>query len=105
MGQGFSLATPSAGSAGIDIPQLQDIQYEKSIGNARFMKSIRGRHEHGVVLVKVLVKPYTDVKLGKEKKKIIGELSCICDERGGHTWRECNHMLIVACLCPLIRAE
>lgn len=71
MGQGFSLATPSAGSAGIDVPQLGDIQYERSIGNARFMKSIRGRTEHGVVLVKVLVKPYTEVKLDKYKKKII----------------------------------
>lgn len=75
MGQGFSLATPSAGSAGIDIPQLSDVQYEKSIGNARFMKSIRGRTESGVVLVKVLVKPYTDVKLGKYKKEIAGKTS------------------------------
>jgi phosphoinositide-3-kinase regulatory subunit 4 len=71
MGQGFSLATPSAGSAGIDIPQLGDVQYEKSIGNARFMKSIRGRTDNGVVLVKVLVKPYTEVELDKYKKKII----------------------------------
>ncbi|KAK5998256.1 Putative serine/threonine-protein kinase VPS15 [Cladobotryum mycophilum] len=71
MGQGFSLATPSAGSAGIDIAQLQDIQYERGIGNARFMKSIRGRHENGVVLVKVLVKPFTEVKLEKYKKQII----------------------------------
>ncbi|KKO97641.1 hypothetical protein THAR02_10253 [Trichoderma harzianum] len=71
MGQGFSLATPSAGAAGIDIAQLLDIQYEKSIGNARFMKSIRGRHENGVVLVKVLVKPYPEVKLETYKKKII----------------------------------
>ena len=73
MGQGFSLATPSAGSAGIDISQLQDVQYERSIGNARFMKSIRGRHEHGVVLVKVLVKPYAEVKLDAYKKKLIGK--------------------------------
>lgn len=72
MGQGFSLATPTAGSAGIDIPQLGDVQYERSIGNARFMKSVRGRTDHGVVLVKVLVKPYTEVKLDKYKKKIIG---------------------------------
>ncbi|KAH7327960.1 hypothetical protein B0I35DRAFT_366464 [Stachybotrys elegans] len=71
MGQGFSLATPSAGSAGIDIAQLRDVQYEKSIGNARFMKSIRGRHDNGVVLVKVLVKPYSDVKLEQYKKQII----------------------------------
>lgn len=74
MGQGFSLATPSAGSAGIDIPQLQDIQYERSIGDARFMKSIRARDENAVVLVKLLVKPFADVKLDKYKKKIIGML-------------------------------
>lgn len=72
MGQGFSLATPAAGAAGIDIAQLQDIQYERSIGNARFMKSIRARHENGVVLVKVLVKPFADVKLDKYKKRILG---------------------------------
>lgn len=74
MGQGFSLATPSVGNAGIDISELSDVQYEKSIGNARFMKTIRGRHENGLVLVKVLVKPYTEVKLEKYKKQIIGKL-------------------------------
>lgn len=79
MGQGFSLATPSAGSAGIDVPQLSDVQYEKSLGNARFMKSIRGRTESGVVLVKVLVKPYTDVKLAKYKKKIAEQRKALAD--------------------------
>jgi phosphoinositide-3-kinase, regulatory subunit 4 len=74
MGQGFSLATPSVGSAGIDISELSDVHFEKSIGNARFMKSIRGRHENGLVLVKVLVKPYAEVKLQKYKKQIIGNL-------------------------------
>ncbi|KAF4469082.1 VPS15 kinase [Fusarium albosuccineum] len=71
MGQGFSLATPSVGSAGIDASELSDVHYEKSIGNARFMKTIRGRHENGLVLVKVLVKPYAEVKLEKYKKQII----------------------------------
>lgn len=74
MGQGFSLATPSVGSAGIDISELSDVHFEKGIGNARFMKSIRGRHENGLVLVKVLVKPYADVKLQQYKKQIIGNL-------------------------------
>jgi len=58
MGQGFSLATPPAGAAGIDVPELGDLVYEKSIGTARFMKSIRARHHDGVVLVKILIKPY-----------------------------------------------
>ncbi|PHH75357.1 hypothetical protein CDD80_2454 [Ophiocordyceps camponoti-rufipedis] len=75
MGQGFSLATPSAGSASIDVAQLQDVQYERSIGNGRFMKSIRGRHENGVVLVKVLVKPFAEVKLDEYKRQIISQTS------------------------------
>ncbi|KAG5763443.1 hypothetical protein H9Q72_008469 [Fusarium xylarioides] len=77
MGQGFSLATPSVGSAGIDISELSDVHFEKSIGNARFMKSIRGRHENGLVLVKVLVKPYADVKLQQYKKQIIEQSNTI----------------------------
>ncbi|PHH88640.1 hypothetical protein CDD83_7270 [Cordyceps sp. RAO-2017] len=79
MGQGFSLATPSAGSAGIDIAQLQDVQYERSIGNGRFMKSIRGRHENGVVLVKVLVKPFAEVNLDEYKQQIIKQRKAMAD--------------------------
>lgn len=72
MGQGFSLAAPTAGAAGIDVPELGDLVYEKSIGAARFMKSIRARHHDGVVLVKVLIKPYP-MSLEKYKKEIIRE--------------------------------
>lgn len=70
MGQGFSIATLTAGSAGIDVPELSDLVYEKTLGSARFMKSIRARHADGVVLVKVAVKPYP-IDLRKIKKKII----------------------------------
>lgn len=74
MGQGFSLAAPYAGAAGIDIPELSDLVYEKSVGNARFMKSVRARHHDGVVLVKVVVKPYTPLSLDQYKKKLVGRL-------------------------------
>jgi phosphoinositide-3-kinase regulatory subunit 4 len=57
MGQGYSLTTLSAGSATIDVPELADLQYEKSLGNARFMKCIRARHKHGLVIAKVVMKP------------------------------------------------
>lgn len=70
MGQGFSLTTLVGGSAGIDVPELADLVYEQSMGNARFMKSIRARHQDGVVLVKVIVKPYA-MKLDKYRKRII----------------------------------
>lgn len=55
------------------MPELSDLTYEKSMGTARFMKSVRARHQDGVVLVKVVVKPYA-MKLDKYRKKIIGIL-------------------------------
>lgn len=70
MGQGFSLTTLSAGSAGIDVPELSDLVYEGTLGTARFMKSIRARHHDGVVMVKVVVKPYS-MSLQKYRKIII----------------------------------
>jgi phosphoinositide-3-kinase regulatory subunit 4 len=71
MGNGFSLQALSAGPGGIDVPELSDLTYEKSMGTARFMKSIRARHDDGVVLAKVVVKPYA-MSLAKYKKRIIG---------------------------------
>lgn len=70
MGQGLSLATPPAGAASIDVPELSDLVYEKSVGTARFMKSIRARHHDGVVLVKVLIKPF-HMSLDKYKHELL----------------------------------
>jgi hypothetical protein len=73
MGNSYSLSTPYAGSAGIDVPELSDLAHERSIGNARFMKSIRARHRDGVALAKVTVKPYSDCSLKEYGDKILGE--------------------------------
>ncbi len=70
MGQGYSLTTLSAGSAGIDVPELSDLTYEKSLGTARFMKSIRARHRNGLVFVKVVMKPYSSMKLDQYVRAI-----------------------------------
>ncbi|KAF2102895.1 phosphoinositide 3-kinase regulatory subunit 4 [Rhizodiscina lignyota] len=80
MGQGYSLTTLSAGSAGIDVPELSDLSYEKSLGNARFMKSIRARHKDGLVVAKVVMKPYQSLKLDKyilalqEERRILNDI-------------------------------
>lgn len=72
MGQGFSVTTLSAGSAGIDVPELSDLTYEKSLGTARFMKSIRARQQQkGLACVKVVMKPHSDLKLAKYVKAIL----------------------------------
>lgn len=72
MGQGFSLATPRVGGPGIDVPELADLVYERSVGTGGFMKSVRARHRDGVVLAKVLIKPYS-MSLDKYKQAIIRE--------------------------------
>ena len=73
MGQGYSLTTLSAGSAGIDTPELADLTYEKSLGNARFMKSIRARHRDGLVVAKVVMRPYASLKLDPYVKALSGK--------------------------------
>ena len=75
MGQGYSVTTLSSGSAGIDVNELADLSYEKSLGTARFMKSIRARHRDGLVVAKVVVKPYPSMKLDPYIKAIVRKSS------------------------------
>ncbi|KAK9768737.1 Serine/threonine-protein kinase [Basidiobolus ranarum] len=65
MGNNFSSTIPSTATAGIDsyVGELGDIQYEKSLGSARFMKTIRGKHKEGSVVVKIFIKPDADISL------------------------------------------
>lgn len=82
MGQGYSITTLSAGSAGIDIPELADLVYEKSLGTARFMKSIRARQHNGLVFVKAIMKPYPSLKLDPYMRAImrVYRLPRTCDK-------------------------
>ncbi|AEO55094.1 hypothetical protein MYCTH_37094 [Thermothelomyces thermophilus ATCC 42464] len=78
MGQGFSLATPRVGGPGIDVPELADLVYERSVGTGGFMKGVRARHHDGVVMAKVLIKPYS-MSLDKYKQAIIRERRLLSD--------------------------
>ncbi|KAL5390720.1 hypothetical protein DPSP01_001791 [Paraphaeosphaeria sporulosa] len=73
MGQGFSLTTLSAGSANIDVPELADLRYEKSLGAARFMKSVRARHKDGLVVARVVMKPYAQFNLDRYVRRLVEE--------------------------------
>ncbi|KAJ5488505.1 hypothetical protein N7539_003395 [Penicillium diatomitis] len=79
MGQGYSLTTLSAGSAGIDVPELADLVYERSMGGGRFMKSIRARQQNGLVFVKVIMKPYPTMELEPYVKALIRERKLLSD--------------------------
>lgn len=71
MGQGYSLITLSAGSAGIDVPELSDLEYEKMLGTPRLIKTVRARHKDGLVVAKVFMKPYSSMKLEDYVRKLI----------------------------------
>ncbi|KAI8337040.1 hypothetical protein BC941DRAFT_513702 [Chlamydoabsidia padenii] len=58
------------------VSELGDIQYERSLGNARFMKTIRGRHKDGLVVVKILIKP-KGVSVRKHVKQLQDEYDAI----------------------------
>lgn len=73
MGQAYSLTTLSAGSAGIG--ELSDLQYEKPLGTARFMKAVRARHKNGLVVAKVVMKPYADMTFDDQVKLLVGKMS------------------------------
>jgi phosphoinositide-3-kinase regulatory subunit 4 len=73
MGQGFSATTLSAGSATIEVAELEDLRPEKSLGTARFMKSLRARHKDGLVVARVVMKPFADFKLEVYVKHLLEE--------------------------------
>ncbi|PNS18749.1 hypothetical protein CAC42_5288 [Sphaceloma murrayae] len=73
MGQGYSAINPSAGSAGIDSPEVADLEYERTLVGARFLKTIRARHKDGIVVVKVYTKPFGALKLEERIQQLIHE--------------------------------
>lgn len=79
MGQGYSLAALSAGSAGIDVPELADLTYEKSLGNGRLMKCVRAMRKDGLVIAKVVMKPYASFTLARYVKQLQAERIALAD--------------------------
>lgn len=77
--------------------------YACSIGTARFMKTLRGRHKDGYVVIKLFIKPESGINLAKQVEKIKGirifigsrldRLPCrAC--RGAHFTAKCAQCLL-----------
>lgn len=71
MGHGYSSLTDrNVGAAGSDISELPDLSYEKSLGSARFLKTIRARHKKGTAVVKIFLKPGPNYSLKRYLKRL-----------------------------------
>ncbi|KAK5683879.1 Serine/threonine-protein kinase [Elasticomyces elasticus] len=72
MGQGYSTTLP-AGPSAIEVAELSDLTYEKSLGAARFLRTVRARHQHGVVIVKVCIKTNPNASFAKHARDLRAE--------------------------------
>lgn len=78
MGVQISRTAPPASSIAIDayLAEIEDVSYEGKLGNARFLKTVRGVTSNGAsVVIKVFIKPNADVHrqlsdLGQQLKTI-----------------------------------
>ncbi|KAJ3185754.1 Serine/threonine-protein kinase [Gaertneriomyces sp. JEL0708] len=75
MGNTVSSTTPRNASAAIDsyVSELSDVHYERSLGSGHFMKTIRCKHQDGLVVVKIFIKPDAGVSLHEHVKRIQAE--------------------------------
>ncbi|ORX62898.1 ARM repeat-containing protein [Hesseltinella vesiculosa] len=64
---------------GVDsyVSELGDVAYEKSLGTARFMKTVRGRHNDGMVVVKIFAKPKLGLSLKEYAKRMKREYEAV----------------------------
>jgi phosphoinositide-3-kinase regulatory subunit 4 len=79
MGQGYSLTSISAGAAALDSSELSDLTYERSLGAARFMKTIRARTDTGLVVAKLAMKPVQNQDWDRYVKALITERRELAD--------------------------
>ena len=77
MGQGYSINTLSVGPSAIETTELSDLTFEKSLGGGRFLRTVRARHQHGIVVVKVASKPNPGVSLKKYRTALLAERTAL----------------------------
>ncbi|KAF2483129.1 protein kinase WD40 [Neohortaea acidophila] len=79
MGQGYSLTTLPAGPSAIETTELADLTFEKPLGGGRFLRTVRARHQHGVVVVKVCAKNNPTVSFKHYAKELRAERYALSD--------------------------
>lgn len=78
MGQGYSVALPP-GPGAIEGAELSDLTFEKPLGGARFLRTIRARQQHGVVVAKLCMKANSGVSFKSYAKALRHERQTLKD--------------------------
>ncbi|KAK5130649.1 hypothetical protein LTR08_001859 [Meristemomyces frigidus] len=78
MGQGYSTSLPP-GSSALEAAELSDLTFEKSLGGARFLRTVRARSQHGIVVAKVCMKANSGVSFKKYARALRREREALRD--------------------------
>ncbi|KAF2164983.1 hypothetical protein M409DRAFT_24884 [Zasmidium cellare ATCC 36951] len=70
MGQGYSSIALPAGPSAIETAELTDLTFERPLGGARFLRTVRARHQNGVVVAKVAMKANASVSFKQYAKAL-----------------------------------
>ncbi|KAJ8083175.1 Serine/threonine-protein kinase [Marasmius tenuissimus] len=78
--QSGSTLTRTTGALDSFISELGgDIVYERSLGTARFLKTVRCRHKNGLLVVKIFIKPDPGVTLRTHLRRLKVEREALSD--------------------------
>ncbi|QRV84883.1 phosphoinositide 3-kinase regulatory subunit 4 [Ceratobasidium sp. AG-Ba] len=64
-----------------------DVVYEKSVGSARFLKTVRARHRNGPLVIKVFIKPSSDLTLRDHKTRLRNHRDKLAGIPNVHTYQ------------------
>lgn len=78
MGQGYSISLP-AGPSAIEAAELSDLTFEKSLGGARFLRTVRARHQYGIIVAKVCMKANSSISFKQYVRALKQEMRALKD--------------------------
>ncbi|EMC91545.1 hypothetical protein BAUCODRAFT_78849 [Baudoinia panamericana UAMH 10762] len=78
MGQGYSTTLPTGPNA-LESAESPDLIFEKPLGGTRFLRTVRARHQAGVVVAKVCVKANPNISFKQYARALRQERQALAD--------------------------
>ncbi|KAI0080417.1 hypothetical protein K474DRAFT_1589825 [Panus rudis PR-1116 ss-1] len=87
MGNAQSLTRPTGALDSFVAELGSDVVYERSLGSARFLKTVRCRHKNGYLVVKIFVKPDPGLSLRKYHRRFKIDRDALADIPNVYTYQ------------------
>ncbi|GJE86329.1 Pkinase-domain-containing protein [Phanerochaete sordida] len=87
MGNAQSLVRTSGALDSFVTELGSDVVYERSLGSARFLKTVKCRHKNGYLVVKIFIKPDPGLSLRKYHRRLKQERDALADIPNVYTYQ------------------